>query len=226
MNMKLINKLNEDFFDDFNSNDLNDDPVDDLIDDPDYTYHIHFIICMYPFIKDNDRNGEYAYYFEDPKYKSIIESGFISMKKALDYILNASSIVTDYSEPKFCSSYEKIIKTFSFMNNEQSNEFIIKFSDNHFITLKTSINISGRKNTHNIIKLFCSFWRLQQIYKNLITKVPGINTMPVPYINIGIYRNNPYKKTNLYPLMQTDRELASTGLELINFLNSKHETDE
>ena len=200
-------KLNEDFFDDLDINDLNDDPVDDLIGDPDYTYHIHFIIYMYPFMKLND---EYkcVYSFEDPKYKPIIESAFLSMKKTLDYILQASSIVTDYSKPKFCSSYEKIIKTFPFMNNKQSNEFEIKFSDNHFITLKTSINISGRKNTHNIIKLL------------------NINMCSPLYINIGIYRNNPYKKTNLYPLMQTDGELASTGLELINFLNNKDETDE
>ena len=219
-------KLNEDFFDDLDNNDLNDDPVDDLIDEPDYTYNIHFIICMYPFIKDNDRNGEYAYYFEDPKYKPIIESGFISMKKALDYILQASSIVTDYSEPKFCSSYEKIIKTFPFMNNKQSNEFEIKFSDNHFITLKTSINISGRKNTHNIIKLFCSFWRLQQIYHNLLsTNKFNKHIVTTPYIGIGVYRNNPYEKTKIYPLMQT-MEFASEGLELIKFLNSKDETDE
>ena len=65
-----MQKLYEDFFDD---NDVVDDPdydlIDEPVDDPDYTYHIHFIICMYPFIKDNDRNGEYAYYFEDPKYK-------------------------------------------------------------------------------------------------------------------------------------------------------------
>ena len=45
------------------------------------------------------------------------------------------------------------------------------------------------------------------------------------YINIGIYRNNPYKKTKIYPLMQTV-EFASEGLELIKFLNSKDETDE
>ena len=225
MNMKLINKLNEDFFDDFNSNDLNDDPVDDLIDDPDYTYNIHFIICMYPFIKDNDRNGEYAYYFEDPKYKSIIESGFISMKKALDYILNASSIVTDYSEPKFCSSYEKIIKAFPFMNNKQSNEFIIKANDNYYITLKTSINLSRRKNTHNIIKLFCSFWRLQLIYRKLLITIMG--TMETePYIIIGVYRNNPYKKSNLCRLTPSSTDLTTTGLELINLLNSKYETDE
>ena len=225
MNMKLINKLNEDFFDDFDSNDLNDDPVDDLIDDPDYTYNIHFIICMYPFIKDNDRNGEYAYYFEDPKYKPIIESGFISMKKALDYILQASSIVTDYSEPKFCSSYEKIIKTFPFMNNKQSNEFIIKANDNYYITLKTSINLSRRKNTHNLIKLFCSFWILQQIYRKLLITIMG--TMETePYIIIGVYRNNPYKKSNLCRLTPSSTDLTTTGLELINLLNSKYETDE
>ena len=46
MNMKPINKLNEDFFDDFDSNNLIDEPIDDLIDDPDYTYHVHFIIYI------------------------------------------------------------------------------------------------------------------------------------------------------------------------------------
>ena len=220
-------KLNEDFFDDFDSNNLIDDTVDDFINDPDYTYHIHFIIYMYPFIKDVYRNGECVYYFEEPKYKSIVESAFLSMKKALDYILQATPIVTDYSKPKFCSSYEKIIKIFPFMNNMQSNEYEIPFSDKHFITLKTSINISGRKNTHNIIKLFCSFWRLQQIYHNLLsTNKFNKHIVTPPYIDIRVYRNNPYKKTKIYPLMQTDREFASEGLELINFLNSKNETDE
>ena len=220
-------KLNEDFFDDFDSNNLIDDTVDDSVSDPDYTYHIQFIIYTYPFIKDVYRNGECVYYFEEPKYKSIVESAFLSMKKALDYILQASSLVTDYSKPNFCSSYEKIIKIFPFMNNKQSNEFEIPFGDKHFITLKTSINISGRKNTHNIIKLLCSFWRLQQIYCNLLyTNKFNKHIISAPLINIGIYRNNPYKKTNLYSLMQTDGELASTGLELINFLNSKDETDE
>lgn len=218
-------KLNEDFFDDFDSNELIDEPVDDSFDEPEYTYHIHFIIYIYPFIKDVYRTGECVYYFEEPKYKSIVESAFISMKKSLEFILQVTPIITDYSEPKFCSSYEKIIKIFPFMNNTQSNEFEFTFNDKHFITLKTSINLSRRKNTHNIIKLFCSFWRLQQIYKKLFTKVPDLNTMPVPYINIGIYRNNPYKKTKIYPLMQSDREFASTALELINFLNSNDETD-
>ena len=220
-------KLNEDFFDDFDSNNLIDDTVDDSVSDPDYTYHIHFIIYTYPFIKDDYRNGECVYYFEEPKYKSIVESAFLSMKKALDYILQATPLVTDYSKPKFCSSYEKIIKIFPFMNNKQSNEFEIPFSDKHFITLKTSINISGRKNKHNIIKLFCSFWRLQQIYHNLLsTNKFNKHIVTPPYIDIRVYRNNPYKKTKIYPLMQTDREFASEGLELINFLNSKDETDE
>ena len=219
-------KLNEDFFDDFDSNNLIDDTVDDFINDPDYTYHIHFIIYMYPFIKDDYRNGECVYYFEEPKYKSIVESAFLSMKKALDYILQASSLVTDYSKPKFCSSYEKIIKIFPFMNNKQSNEFEISFY-NFTITLKTSINLSSRKNTHNITKLLCSFWRLHQIYRNILSTTKfNKHIVTAPYINIGVYRNNPYKKTSPYPLMQTDRELASQGLELINFLNDKDETDE
>ena len=162
-------KLNEDFFDDFDSNNLIDDTVDDSVSDPDYTYHIQFIIYMYPFIKDVYRNGECVYYFEEPKYKSIVESVFLSMKKSLDYILQASSLVTDYSKPEFCS-----------------------------------------------------FWRLQQIYHNLLsTNKFNKHIVTPPYIDIRVYRNNPYKKTNIYPLMQTDREFASEGLELIKFLNSK-----
>ena len=149
MNMKPINKLNEDFFDDFDSNNLIDEPIDDLIDDPDYTYHVHFIIYIYPFIKDIIGN-ECLCYFEDPKYKPIIESGFLSIKKTLECILQSSSIVTDYSTPKFCSSYEKIIEEFPFMNNKQSNEFEVMFTDKHFITLKTSINLSRRK-THETL---------------------------------------------------------------------------
>ena len=109
-------KLNEDFFDDFDSNDIINNSVDELIDDPNYTYHIHFIIFMYPFIKNNYGRC-CVYYFEEPEYKQIIETGFLSMKKALECILQATSIVSDYSEPKFCSSSEKIIKIFPFINN-------------------------------------------------------------------------------------------------------------
>ena len=231
LSIKKSLKLNEDFFDDFNDNDFIDEPIDDSFDDPinntDYTYHFQFLIFMYPFVK-LDFSDDFEYVFDDPKYehKLTIESGFISIKKALDYILQASSLVTDYSKPNFCSSYEKIIKIFPFMNNMKSNEFEIPFSDKHFITLKTSINISGRKNIHNIIKLFCSFWRLQQIYHNLLsTNKFNKHIVTTPYIGIGVYRNNPYEKTKIYSLMQT-MEFASEGLELIKFLNSKDETDE
>ena len=219
-------KLNEDFFDD-KQLDIYDEAGFDL-ENQQYTYHFQFIFHLWPLIKHIDEEtSTYEYYFENQKYKPIIETAFISIKKVLDYILQATPIVTDYSKPKFCSSYEKIIKIFPFMNNMQSNEYEIPFSDKHFITLKTSINISGRKNTHNIIKLLCSFWRLQQIYNKILNiKSLNINMRSPLYINIGIDRNNPYKKTNLYPLMQTDGELASTGLELINFLNNKDETDE
>ena len=149
-------KLNEDFFDDFDSNELIDEPVDNSFDEPidntDYTYHFQFIIFMDPFIKPSFSDDP-EYVFDDPKYehKLTIEHSFLSIKKALEYILQATPIVTDYSEPKFCSSYEKIIKIFPFMNNTQSNEFEFTFSDKHFITLKTSINLSRRKNTQNII---------------------------------------------------------------------------
>ena len=198
-------KLNEDFFDDFDSNDLNVDPDDDLVDDPDYTYHIHFIIYMYPFIEYNyNYNDECVYYFEDPKYKPIVESGFLSMKKALDYILQASSIVTDYSKAKFCSSNEKIIKTYPFMDNKSSNEFMIKFSDNHFITLKTSINLSGRKNEHNLLKMIYSFWILEQIYEKLVTTIyPNIDITRIEHVQIELYKNNSHRS---FPLIHSGEE--------------------
>ena len=113
------------------------------------------------------------------------------------------------------------------MNNTQSNEFGILFSDNQFITLKTTINLSRRKNVHNILKMFYSFWRLQKIYYNLITEKISIGyTSSPPYINIGVYKNNPYKKSVLYELVPFNSHLTSTGLKLIKFLNSKDETNE
>ena len=224
-------KLNEDFFDDFDSNNLIDDAVDDLIDEPEYTYNVHFIIFITPFINNpfikHNHNDEYVYYFEEPKYKPIIESGLLSMKKALNCILLSSHIVTEYSEPKFYTSIEKIIKEFPFITNNQPNELEIKFKDKQFIILKTSINLSKRKNEHNITKLFYSFWRLQQIYNKLLrTKKFNITKRATSYINIGVYKDNPHKKTILYELSPSDTALTPTGLELINFLNSKDETDE
>ena len=220
-------KLNEDFFDDFGDNDFTNDSIDDLIDEPDYTYNIQFIIYIYSFMeKVNFRAGDCVYYFEEPKYKSIVESAFLSMKKALDYILQVTSMVTDYSEPKFCSSIEKIIKIFPFIDNSQSDEFESKLSHNHFvIKLKTSINISRRKNVHNLTKLLYSFWRLQQIYNKLVITNSYLSTSTAPHINIRVYKKNPFKKSILCELMPSNRELTSTELELINFLNDKDETE-
>ena len=249
--MKLSNrqknsilKLNEDFFDDLDDNDLIDDPVnepDDFFDEPidntDYTYNIYFIIYINPFIKEykefvskniDECKEEPVYSFEEnPEYKPIIESAFLSMKKALNCILQATPIVTDYSEPKFCTSIEKIIKAFPFMVNSQSNEFENKLSHNIFvIKLKTSINISGRKNVHNLTKLLYSFWRLQQIYNKLVIANSYLSTSTPPHINMGVYKKNPFKKSILCELMPSDRDLTSTELELIKFLNDKDETDE
>ena len=231
MNMKQIDKLNEDFFDNLSDNDFIDEPVDELIDDSGYTYNIHFIIYTYPFIKDN-HNRKCVYYFEDPKYKPIIESGFISIKKALECILQATPIVSDYSKPKFCSSSEKLIEAFPFMNNKPLKKFETLIEDN-FVILETTINLSRRKNEHNILKMFYSFYRLQQIYDNLLTtKILDINMVSdpymgiTPYINIGVYKEKPYKKLAFCELTPSDKELTSGGLELINLLNSKDETDE
>ena len=231
MNMKPIDKLNEDFFDNLSDNDFIDEPVDELIDDSGYTYNIHFIIYTYPFIKDN-HNRKCVYYFEDPKYKPIIESGFISIKKALECILQATPIVSDYSEPKFCSSSEKLIEAFPFMNNKPLKKFETLIEDN-FVILETTINLTRRKNEHNILKMFYSFYRLQQMYDNLLTtKILDINMVSdpymgiTPYINIGVYKEKPYKKLAFCELTPSDKELTSGGLELINLLNSKDETDE
>ena len=229
--MKPIDKLNEDFFDNLSDNDFIDEPVDELIDDSGYTYNIHFIIYTYPFIKDN-HNRKCVYYFEDPKYKPIIESGFISIKKALECILQATPIISDYSKPKYCSSSEKLIEAFPFMNNKPLKKFETLIEDN-FVILETTINLSRRKNEHNILKMFYSFYRLQQIYDNLLTtKILDINMVSdpymgiTPYINIGVYKEKPYKKLAFCELTPSDKELTSGGLELINLLNSKDETDE
>lgn len=80
--------------------------------------------------------------------------------------------------------------------------------------------------------MFYSFYRLQQIYDNLLTtKILDINMVSdpyigiTPYINIRVYKEKPYKKLAFYELAPSDKELTSSGLELINLLNSKDETD-
>ena len=227
--MKQIDKLNEDFFDDFDSNNLIDDTVDDLIYNPDYTYNIQFIIYMFPFIKEYNGLEEPVYSFEDPEYgheyKATMESGFLSMKKVLDYILNATPIVTDYSKPKFCSSYEKIIEEFPFMNNKPSNKFETLMDDDNFIILETSINLYRRKNEHSLLKMFYSFWKLQKMYDKLVTTIyPNIDITRIQHIHIVFYKNNSYKKSVQYHLMPSSKR-NSVLLRFIKFLNDKDETD-
>ena len=214
-----MNKLNEDFFDDLDDNNLIDEPVDDT----NYTYHIYFIIYTYPFIKDVFEKDP-VYYFEEPKYKPIIESGLLSMKKALDYILNVTPIVSDYSKPKFCSSSEKLIEAFPFINNKQSDDYKPINGEDYYIMLETSINLYKRKNAQKLIKMFYSFWNLQKIYDKLVTTInPNIVRTSIEYIDIRVYKNNQYKTSKKSHLI--DRKLDPYALELINLLNSKDETD-
>ena len=222
-------KLNEDFFDDFDSNDFIDGPVDDLIDNSfdehGYTYHIQFLIFMYPFVK-LDFSDDFEYVFDDPKYehKLTIESGFLSIKKALEYILQATPIVSDYSKPKFCSSSEKLIEAFPFINNKQSDDYKPINGEDYYIMLETSINLYKRKNAQKLIKMLYSFWNLQKIYDKLVTTIkPNIVRTSIEYIDIRVYKNNPYKTSKKSHLI--DRKLDPYALELINLLNSKDETD-
>ena len=222
-------KLNEDFFDDFDSNELIDEPVDDLIDNSfdehNYTYHIQFLIFMYPFVK-LDFSDDFEYVFDEPKYehKLTIESGFLSIKKALEYILQATPIVSDYSKPKFCSSSVKLREAFPFMNNKQSDDYKPINGEDYYIMLETSINLYKRKNAQKLIKMFYSFWNLQKIYDKLVTTIkPNIVRTSIEYIDIRVYKNNPYKTSKKSHLI--DRKLDPYALELINLLNSKDETD-
>ena len=244
--MKLMNKqklsiqkslkLNEDFFDDFDSNELIDEPVDDSFDVPidntDYTYHFQFVIFMDPFIKPSFSDDP-EYVFDDPKYehKLTIEHSFLSIKKALEYILQATPIVTGYSEPKFCSSTKSIIKAFPFMNNKKSDDYKPILGDDYYIMLETSINLSRRKNEHNLTKLFYSFYRLQQIHNKVVTIMQSDpnrrhRSSLDKDIGIRVYKNNPYKYSKRADLMPSNTKLDIFALDIINFLNSKDETNE
>ena len=223
-------KLNEDFFDDLDNNNLIDEPNHDFfgesIDDIGYTYDIYFIIYLHPFIKKYNKEEPVYSFEENPEYKPIVESTFLSMKKALNYILQVTPIITDYSEPKFCSSYEKIIKAFPFMNNGPSNKFENFISGEHFITLKTSINLSRRKNEHNLLKMFYSFWRLQKLYEKLVTTIYPNKDRTVMHISVVFYKNNSCEKSFICSLIPSGQKPNSYLLETINFLNDKDETDE
>ena len=90
--------------------------------------------------------------------------------------------------------------------------------------LETSINLYKRKNAQKLIKMLYSFWNLQKIYDKLVTTIkPNIVRTSIEYIDIRVYKNNPYKTSKKSHLI--DRKLDPYALELINLLNSKDETD-
>lgn len=210
--------LNEDFFDDINIPD--DEPLSnqDNYSNYEYTYHIQIIIHVWPLVKFTKKSD--IYYFEIPKYKPLIESTFMKMKNTLEYILKASSIVTDYSKPKFCATNSKFITESPYMNNKPSSKFFEEFF-HQAISLETTFNLSNRKTEDKIKKFLYSLWRIQTIYNKLMRKLEN-RTKISPRFDIGVFRNNPYKKSNLTELIQTDDEWPD---KLINILNYKDETD-
>ena len=219
-------KLNEDFFDD-NQSDIHDEPSLDLENEYDqqYTYHFQFLFFLWPLIKETDKKLQNPeYYFEDPKYKPIIESAFISMKKTLDCILLSSHIVTEYSEPKFCALNDKFISTFPFMNNEPEHQLFEDSNSNYYeeifertISLEMTLNLSDKKNRHNIGKLLSSFYKLKLIYNNLAKKFNTdiIDISP----RLGYFRKNPLVKMAFIELVSpTDAAKRYTTSHLIDLL--------
>ena len=200
-------KLNEDFFDD-NQSDIYDEADLDLEDEHNqqYTYHFQFIFYIWPLIKEIDKKTKTdVYYFEEPEYKPIIESAFISMKKALDCILQATPIVTDYSKLNFCTLNDKIISIFPFMNNEPENQLfldkdgkekqIYKEIFDSSISLEMTLNLSDKKNRVNVEKLLYSFYKLQTMYNNLIKKInTKVRAIDLSLVQFGYSRNNPFVK--------------------------------
>ena len=265
--MKLTNRqklsvwkslnLNEDFFDDKQSNIYDDTSLDlENGDNQQYTYHFQFIFYIWPLIKEIDKKSKTdVYYFEEPEYKSIIESTFISMKKALDCILQATPIVTDYSKPKFCTLNDKIISIFPFMDNEPENRLFLdkegKEKQNIYkesfykeifdssISLEMTLNLSDKKNRANVEKLLYSFYKLKLIYNNLIKKInTKLRAVDLSLVEFGYSRNNPFVKMGPIELIsQTDEvkcypsykvDILLTDYEELKRIQAllKNETDE
>ena len=213
-------KLNEDFFDD-NQSDIYDEAGLDLEDEHNqqYTYHFQFIFHLWPLIKHLDEEtSTYVYYFENPEYKPIVETAFISMKKTLDAILLSSRIVTDYSKPKFCTLNDKIISIFPFMNNEPAPQLYVDKGEgdlgfrvykevfNKSISLEMTLNLSDKKNRANVKKLLYSFYKLVFIYNNLIKKV-NTNLLDTAPVTFGYFRNNPFVKIGPIELISAKNQL-------------------
>lgn len=215
-------KLNEDFFDDKQS-DIYDEASLDLENgyNQQYTYHFQFIFYTWPLIKRIDEEtSTYEYYFENPEYKPIIETAFIKIKKTLDSILLLSRIVTDYSKPKFCTLSDKFISIFPFMNNEPENQLHVDKGEEELglrvykeifktsISLEMTLNLSDKKNRDNIEKLLYSFYKLTLIYNNLIKKInPNLSDVDFPPVEFGYFRNNPFVKMGPIELISPTDEV-------------------
>ena len=227
--MKRYNIINEDFFDDKQSNIPYDETNLDLEngDNQQYTYHFQFIFYIWPLIKEIDKKSKTdVYYFENPEYKPIIETAFISMKKTLDAILLSSSIVTDYSKLKFCTLNDKIISIFPFMNNEPENQLfldkdgkekqIYKEIFDSSISLEMTLNLSDKKNRNNVEKLLYTFYKLDLMYNNLIKKInTKLRAVDFSLVYFGYFRNNPFVKIGPIELIsQTDEEKCYPSYKL------------
>ena len=138
------------------------------------------------------------------------------MKKALDCILQATPIVTDYSEPKFCTISDKFISIFPFMNNEPEYQLalvkdeevssnIYKEFFNSSISLEMTLNLSDKKNQKNIEKLLYSFYKLDLIYNKLIRKV-NTKLIAIPPVLFGYFIQNPFVRTGLIELISPTDE--------------------
>ena len=226
-------KLNEDFFDD-NQSDIYDEAGLDLEDEHNqqYTYHFQFIFHLWPLIKHLDEEtSTYVYYFENPEYKPIVETAFISMKKTLDAILLSSRIVTDYSKPKFCTLNDKIISIFPFMNNEPAPQLYVDKGEgdlgfrvykevfNKSISLEMTLNLSDKKNRANVEKLLYSFYKLKLMYNNLIKKInTKLRAADFSLVEFGYFRNNPFAKMNLIELLSPTDEFKRYSPYMIDIL--------
>ena len=227
-------KLNEDFFDD-NQPDIYDETGLDLENEynQQYTYHFQFIFHLWPFIKYNGNSND-GYYFENPKYKLIIESGFLSMKKALNCILLSSHIVTEYSEPKFCTLSDKFISIFPFMNNKPEDKLFIDKGEeemgtgvykeifNKSISLEMTLNLSNKKNQDNAKKLLYSFYKLKLMYDNLIKKFKP-ELIGIPPVEFGYFRNNPFVKMGLFGLFSSTSVTRQYPSYITNILLADYE---
>ena len=146
------------------------------------------------------------------------------MKKTLDCILLSSHIVTEYSEPKFCTLSDKFISIFPFMNNEPEHQLLEGPISNDYekvfdraISLEMTLNLSDKKNRHNIEKLLYSFYKLKLIYNKLIKKFDTniIDISP----RLGYFRKNPFVKMAFIELASpTDLAKRYTTSHLIDIL--------